>query len=635
MGSIIEEEPTDSRKVVLITGGNSGIGAELARRLHRKGYRVAITARRVVESEDLVRDLDPSGETAMFAQCDVASYEQQAAAFSAVWSRWGRLDVFVANAGGLDRDSKYNFDRREVPVDNLPPVPDTMCIDINLKGAMYGTVLAVHFMRQNKPAKGGRIVVVTSMLAQQVGVMLPEYAASKAGAQHWARSIAPVLQVKENVTVNVVSPGACNTDIKPGFLEAFRPEHLCTKRAMMAAFDEFLDEDKGDRTGMVVEVAHDSLHFHDLPPTKAGELSKRNPQPYEPWFQGIHGEPSGLSWGISSSHLEGGDGENVKIIAVTGATGSQGGGVVNIMKNTPGWRIRAITRNPESEKAKQLAADGIEVVYGDFENIDSMMKAFAGAHAAFAVTDWWEPVFTSGVGRHEAGVIEERQGWNLALAASRNLSTLEHYFWSTTPSSKMVDCVEHPVDTPHMDYKANVDARIKKDLPDLAARTTYLLFGYYPQNLATFPPIRPVLHPLLGKYIQTLPTRPDAIVLLSGSMAVNPGIWVRQALAAGSRAFGKYANVAVEKWTFKQMIDEWSAVTGKDGVFVQCSPEAYEAMWGTPGKELAEQFKFGELCDPWMPTADFISPKELGIDEAEVVGFKGTIEGLHKMGAWD
>lgn len=253
---------------------------------------------------------------------------------------------------------------RHVPVHNLSPVPDTVCIDVNLKAAICDTVLVVHFMRQNRPAKEGRIVVVTSMLAQQVGVMLPEYAASKAGAQQWAQSTAPVLQVRENITDNVVSPGAYNTDIKAGFLGAFRPEHLCIKRGMMAAFDEFLDEDKGDRTGMVAELTHDSLHFHDLPPTKAGELSRRSPRPYEPWFQVIHGEQSGLSRGISSSHLEGGDGGNVKIIAVTGATGAQGGGVVNIMKNTHRWRVSAITRNPKATRPgnmQLMAPESLEV----------------------------------------------------------------------------------------------------------------------------------------------------------------------------------------------------------------------------------------------------------------------------------
>lgn len=67
----------------------------------------------------------------------------------------------------------------------------------------------------------------------------------------------------------------------------------------------------------------------------------------------------------------------VKVIAVTGATGSQGGGVVNVMKRTPGWRVRAVTRNPESEAAKRLAADGsVEVVRADWDDEESLVKAF-------------------------------------------------------------------------------------------------------------------------------------------------------------------------------------------------------------------------------------------------------------------
>lgn len=67
---------------------------------------------------------------------------------------------------------------------------------------------------------------------------------------------------------------------------------------------------------------------------------------------------------------------DVKIIAVTGATGAQGGGVVNVMKKTPGWKVRAVTRNPESDAAKKLAADGIEVVAADFNDEASLVKAF-------------------------------------------------------------------------------------------------------------------------------------------------------------------------------------------------------------------------------------------------------------------
>jgi|TARA_R110002003_G_scaffold104_46_gene8641 hypothetical protein len=77
----------------------------------------------------------------------------------------------------------------------------------------------------------------------------------------------------------------------------------------------------------------------------------------------------------------------------------------------------------------------------------------------------------------------------LARAANRT-PTLEHYIWSTTPSAKRM--FHGKMVTPHMDYKANVDARIKAELPNLASVTTYLYFGYYPQNMAFFPLIKPV-----------------------------------------------------------------------------------------------------------------------------------------------
>ncbi|KAH4565078.1 hypothetical protein HBH73_138910 [Parastagonospora nodorum] len=109
--------------------------------------------------------------------------------------------------------------------------------------------------------------------------------------------------------------------------------------------------------------------------------------------------------------------------------------------------------------------------------------------------------------------------------------------------------------------------------------------------MAFFPLCKPFEIPGTGQYIQTMPTNPHAKVLLSGDMTVNPGIWVRQSILSGSKAHGKYANVALEKWSFQEMVDVWSEVTGK-------------------------------------------SPEELGIDRNEVVGFRGTIEGFKKMGFW-
>ncbi|KAH9872521.1 hypothetical protein IAQ61_005357 [Plenodomus lingam] len=545
----------------------------------------------------------------MFGQCDVSSYSAQAKLFHSVWKKWGRLDVFVANAGTVDHGSVYNFGRRNAPVDDLPPEPSTACTDIDFKGTIYGTTLATHFMRNNAHGKGGKIIVTGSMVGVYPCQTFPEYCAAKAATHQWVRTLGPILLQKESISMNCVMPGGIETAAMPGFSKAFRPEQMTLQSTLLSAYDLFLDDAANIKTGQCIEAAHDKLYEWGTPEYKSGAFAKRTEAVFEPWFELMHGEKSDLPGTVQ-------DWPNMdyKIIAVTGATGAQGGGVVNVMKNTPGWKVRAITRNPESDAAKKLAAEGIEV----------------DVHAIFAVTQWWEHVF-KGKTQDEAGKIEEEQGMNIARAAA-GIRTLEHYIWSTTPSAKIM--LRGKLLTPHMDYKAIVDARIKSELPNLAAITTYLYFGYYPQNMAFFPLCKPMECPGTGKYIQTLPTKANAKILLSGDMTVNPGIWVRQVLATGSEAYGKYANVALEKWTFQDMVDVWSEVTGKQCVFLETTSEAITALHGVVGNELALQFQFGEACDPWEETKDHIRPEELGIDRSEVVGFRGTIEGLKKQGFW-
>lgn len=561
----------------------------------------------------------------MFGQCDVSSYSAQAKLFHSVWKKWGRLDVFVANAGTVDHGSVYNFGRRNAPVDDLPPEPSTACTDIDFKGTIYGTTLATHFMRNNAHGKGGKIIVTGSMVGVYPCQTFPEYCAAKAATHQWVRTLGPILLQKESISMNCVMPGGIETAAMPGFSKAFRPEQMTLQSTLLSAYDLFLDDAANIKTGQCIEAAHDKLYEWGTPEYKSGAFAKRTEAVFEPWFELMHGEKSDLPGTVQ-------DWPNMdyKIIAVTGATGAQGGGVVNVMKNTPGWKVRAITRNPESDAAKKLAAEGIEVVQADFDDQESLRNAFKDVHAIFAVTQWWEHVF-KGKTQDEAGKIEEEQGMNIARAAA-GIRTLEHYIWSTTPSAKIM--LRGKLLTPHMDYKAIVDARIKSELPNLAAITTYLYFGYYPQNMAFFPLCKPMECPGTGKYIQTLPTKANAKILLSGDMTVNPGIWVRQVLATGSEAYGKYANVALEKWTFQDMVDVWSEVTGKQCVFLETTSEAITALHGVVGNELALQFQFGEACDPWEETKDHIRPEELGIDRSEVVGFRGTIEGLKKQGFW-
>ncbi|KXX72993.1 15-hydroxyprostaglandin dehydrogenase [NAD(+)] [Madurella mycetomatis] len=281
-------------KVAIITGGTSGIGLALARHLHAKGWRVALVGRRADVGALQASSLDPSGETAAFEPCDVASYSAQAAMFRNVWAKWGRLDLLIANAGSVDNRSWYNYGRRSAVVDDLPPEPDSTCTDVHLKGTMYGTVLATHFMRHNQPSPGGKIIATSSMLGVHPCPTFPEYGAAEAGVIHWIRVNAPLLKRKENIAINTVMMGPVITPVMPGLAKAFLPEHLVLPATILKAYDLFIDDDDNRRTGETVETAHDELFWYEMPEHKAGERNVRNMLVYEPWFAMIHGEKSGL-----------------------------------------------------------------------------------------------------------------------------------------------------------------------------------------------------------------------------------------------------------------------------------------------------------------------------------------------------
>src|SRR3954452_61016 len=116
-----------------------------------------------------------------------------------------------------------------------------------------------------------------------------------------------------------------------------------------------------------------------------------------------------------------------KIIAVVGATGSQGGGLVRAIQANPGagFRARAIARDPKSEKAQALAALGAEVVAADVDDPASLEKAFAGAHGAYCVTFYWA---------HMSPDKERAEAANLAGAAKA--AGVGHVVWSTLEDTR-------------------------------------------------------------------------------------------------------------------------------------------------------------------------------------------------------
>ncbi len=81
-----------------------------------------------------------------------------------------------------------------------------------------------------------------------------------------------------------------------------------------------------------------------------------------------------------------------KLIAIVGATGAQGGGLARAILDDPqgGFTVRALTRHPDNDKARALAARGAEVVAADLDDEASLVRAFTGADGAFCVTNYWE-----------------------------------------------------------------------------------------------------------------------------------------------------------------------------------------------------------------------------------------------------
>lgn len=82
----------------------------------------------------------------------------------------------------------------------------------------------------------------------------------------------------------------------------------------------------------------------------------------------------------------------MKLIVITGITGQQGGSVADAFLADKSWHIRAITRDPSRPSAQEWTARGVSLARGNADNIPSLTAAFTGAHAIFAMTDYWAPL---------------------------------------------------------------------------------------------------------------------------------------------------------------------------------------------------------------------------------------------------
>lgn len=183
------------------------MGTEISKELVRLGWTVAMFD--IQENKSLSEEL---GSKACYYNCNVADYDSQAKAYAQTFKDFGQIDALCANAGIVDRGSPYILNWRNS--DEIPPAPDLLCTDVDYKGIVYGTQLAIHFMRKNK-TPGGAIVATASVAAIHPHETYPEYNGAKAGVLNWVRGTARVLKIKENIRINCVMPGIVATSIIP------------------------------------------------------------------------------------------------------------------------------------------------------------------------------------------------------------------------------------------------------------------------------------------------------------------------------------------------------------------------------------------------------------------------------------
>lgn len=186
-------------KIVLVTGGSSGIGAATAVLFAKEGASVVIVGRNEAKLKTVIEQCQEHGVTPLVIKADVSHEEAPGEIIKQTIDRYGKLDVLVNNAGIvftgglLDGELMKNYDK---------------IMNTNLRAVVCLTNLAVPYLVKTR----GNVVNISSTLGTQAGPWMMAYCISKAGLEHFSKTAALEL-APSGVRVNIVSPGPVVTDI--------------------------------------------------------------------------------------------------------------------------------------------------------------------------------------------------------------------------------------------------------------------------------------------------------------------------------------------------------------------------------------------------------------------------------------
>ena len=269
-----------------------------------------------------------------------------------------------------------------------------------------------------------------------------------------------------------------------------------------------------------------------------------------------------------------------KLITVVGATGAQGGGLARaILADASGeFSVRAVTRKPDGDAAKALAAAGAELVSADLDDVASLKRVFDGAYGAFCVTNYWE---------HMSPDKEIAQAKNLADASKA--SGVTHVVWSTLEDTrKRVPLEDDRMPTLHGRFKVpHFDTKGESDAFFDGARTTWLATSFYWDNLIGFG-----MGPKpdqTGKLSFVLPMGDKK---LPGIAAEDIGKCAHGVFKRGAAAIGKHIGVAGEHLTGAQMAEALSRALEREVAYAAVPPSVYRSF-GFPGADdLGNMFQY-------------------------------------------